>query len=211
MTQSNFNSQEAIDAIEALESAPAEPQEAVKTPVDTVREDRADMDKYDSFLRKAVEGRLEDDDIPEAMRRMFSRSVVGQAPFMHTFSIFENKVEITFQEPKAADMLQYNKLSEKIAGLDMEGSNALVMLYFLKTIAFVDDPNSSINNEVALSQEDLASLKDLTPEETSFKLQELMFEKFTIGNTLYRMLSVLWMMFSYAWRYLIDNTLPRTF
>lgn len=165
-------------------------------------------DKQD-FTRKLINGDLEESDIPEAMQRAFTRSLLAGVPFSHAFLLLGGKVSVVFQEPDGAEMPLYSRLGARLPASDLEGNNALVMLFFLREVVFREDGRTVSRSP--LSPEECVEMEALNAAALSEALQLRFAETFRIGASIMRILPVLWLRFSGAWRFLIQNALPETF
>lgn len=199
------NVQEVLDGISALAAEPR--QKSTPPPVEApapLAETNA------ALLREIMGGGDLGPYISNTMREAYVRTLLGGAPFEHTFFVLDGRVAITFKEPSMAQAALHGRLSGQLNSGDVEGMNALTLLYFLHRVDF---PKDSARAGVVLAPPTAADLgTGLSPEQLSLQLQDMLVERLDqLGGSLLRLLSSLWIMFSGAWRYLIQESLPRTF
>lgn len=203
--------QAALQSIQTLAEQPSIPGKSVPAAASVEEPHRAEPLPLTNgeLLRRIMNGGELDDCIPETMRESYVRALLGGAPFVHTFSVFDGKVEVTFKEPSADKALLHGRLAARLSPSDVEGMNALTMLYFLHKVSF---PGSDREVVIFTPPDIPKSVESLPVEDLSIELQNTFIQAAGgLGGSLIRMLSSLWIMFSGAWRHLIQTSLPRTF
>lgn len=198
--------QAALESVKALAAetpppAPAKPklpdEKAVRRSTNT------------DLLRRILNDEDLSDCIPDDIKTAYARSVLTGVPFAHTFSLYDGKVLVTFAEPSAEGSMVHGRLSLRMAQGDVEGINALSMLFFLREVAFPEDKRLSVKiTPLAWNP----AWEDMTSSQLSLHIQQAMSEAMgSLGGSLLRMLPSLWIMYSGAWRYLIQQSLPSSF
>lgn len=162
------------------------------------------------LLRQIMEGADLSPYITDTMREAYTRSLLGGAPFEHTFTAMGGQVEVTFMEPPADKAAVHGRLASRLSPSDAEGMNALTMLYFLHRVHF----SVGTREDLVFNPPDIPSAWEtgLPAADLSRAIQDEMIKKMgVLGGSLIRMLASMWIMFSGAWRYLIQTSLPLTF
>lgn len=159
-----------------------------------------------TLLNKIITGKLKNEDIPEHVNRAFMRAVLGKAPFMYTFSIFNDSVRITLKEPVAERARDYFKQREELFQFkDIEVDSRLAVLTHLEEI-------TTPKGEVIYKREDKEHIIHESPEAMvdyiNKEYGELCIE---IGASLSRIVPQLWLIFSGIWSFLIDSGVPSDF
>lgn len=197
-TEINVNIEKALKDLDTMDKTPPSPPQPLM---------EESVDKG-SFLEKALTNNLSEEDIPDSMRRAFVRSVLGEGEFSHEFLLLDGRLAITYREPSQRAMEQYNRLSGRLEEGDIAAANALVTIFFLKTVT---TPTQTMESPGELSGEEMVSAMGMGREGISEWAQNKAAAMFPVSASVSRMLPVLWMMFSYAWRFLVNNGLPRSF
>lgn len=198
--------QTALESVKAL-AAETPPPAPMKSKL--ADEKVAGRSTNSDLLRRILNDEDLGDCIPEDMHRAYARAVLTGIPFTHTFSLYEGKVMVTFAEPSAEGAMVHGRLSLRMARGDVEGINALSMLFFLREVSFPEDKRPPVKvTPLAWNP----AWEEMTTEQLSLHLQQTMATSMgSLGGSLLRMLPSLWIMYSGAWRYLIQQSLPSSF
>ena len=196
---------EALKQVQALENAPVVPKETPppappEPPKDTV-----------NLLGKILKGDLAFEDIPDGLYKAFLRNAVGNAPFMHTFTLFNGLVDVTFKEVDVKQIREYNNILDGLPKDNDELRMQFIMLNYIYKIISRDPEKKGAASVLYERSDDM--LKGFTAKQPiGEQIIALFDDKFeNIGGSLRRTLPELWLIFSGVWSFLIHHEIPQTF
>lgn len=194
----------ALDSVVKLADAPATPAAPLPVP-----ETASQITDSSDLLRKIIDGEDLSAFIPNTMREAYVRSLLGGAPFAHTFVALGGKLEVTFTEPPADRYAVHSRLVSRLSAGDAEGINALTLLFFLSRVHFEGTREDMVFTPPDVPEEWENSLSQMA---LSKAIQDEMVKRMgPLGGSVLRMLASMWIMFSGAWRHLIRTALPLSF
>lgn len=108
--------------------------------------------KEGEFMRKIRLGTVTNEDIPEAIRQEWMRSILGGGLFAYGVPLFGGKVRMVFSELTKSEAALHRKVSSLVPAGDTETQTKLCIILFLK----------EITGEVNVKVKDLYEEKDVT-------------------------------------------------
>lgn len=199
-----MNAEEALKKVEQLEEIAEKV--AKDTPQALAKEElKAETQKV--LLERVMQGTLEAKDIPESIYKAFTRSVIGGAPFTHTFSILRKEGSVTFSEPKGEMAKEFFRIRGLLDQNQVEAMAQLSILTHLESVTETAKAKSLYSRKDSLELAAPEDQQDL-PKWVN-KQYAALFE--TLGSSLMRIIPQLWMIFSGVWGVMISSEVPSDF
>lgn len=198
--------EESLKTIAALEAAATT--KALHVPEPTPAQEAPPEVEWKNILHKVVSDALTIEDIPDTLKQAFIRSMVGGAPFTHTFRLLDGTLEVQFKEPLAAISRKYNRILKMITDADTK-----MQFILLSYLARVESIEKGGRGKVLFSGWEFdPSFAELSPADVDVKIQDTFEAEFSeLGNSLRRLLPELWVIFSGVWMFFIRNEVPKSF
>lgn len=181
--------EDVLKEVDALSQQPLPPKEANEKP----------------FIQRVLQGDIKDEDIPDAIRESWMRSVFSTAPFAYTADIFDGKAHVTFSEPDIRFRNVYRAATAALPASMYVALTSLSVLLHLREIS--GEFSLKIEPPEALLKMDMSDpvlIADAINAEYG-KLSE------KLPSAIMRMLPSLWSVYSFLIGYFTEKGMPTSF
>lgn len=164
--------------------------------------------KKAEFINKAVTGKLQKEDIPEEVYKMYMRTILGNIPFEYTFEMFGGEIRVTFIEVPFSDADKYQKVVARLEPLsDLVLLSKLALIIYVKSLQIGTKKYAGIGTV----HEEWLDIKLPINELVSDIESEYMKCYGELNESVHRALPILWASFNNLLNFLIRDGLPASF